>query len=128
MYSFGVVLWEMLAGRQPWASLQSMAVAYSITILKERLPLDAPAMPAGRCPARLRALLLQCWDADPQRRPSADEALKELMVVQQCGGGGEGGGGTAAAAEVCAAEGRGPSHASSAEPPPPPPPRNSSSL
>ncbi|KAG2452762.1 hypothetical protein HYH02_002992 [Chlamydomonas schloesseri] len=37
----------------------------------------------SRCPPRLAALIRQCWEHDPRRRPAAAEVVKELMVIQQ---------------------------------------------
>ncbi|KXZ43306.1 hypothetical protein GPECTOR_95g695 [Gonium pectorale] len=56
------------------------AVAYRVALLGERLPLGQ--LPGRRCPPRLRALIQQCWEADPMRRPAAAEAVKELQLLQ----------------------------------------------
>ncbi len=58
--------------------------------LRERPPLDQ--LGEGRCPPPLHALIRQCWEHDPRRRPAAAEAAKELGVLEAqargCGGGG----------------------------------------
>ncbi|KAG2427830.1 hypothetical protein HXX76_012151 [Chlamydomonas incerta] len=37
----------------------------------------------SRCPPRLAALITQCWEHDPRRRPAAAEVVKELVVIRQ---------------------------------------------
>jgi hypothetical protein len=49
-----------------------LAVAYSVTLLGERLPLAC--IPPERCPAALSRLLAQSFEAEPRRR-SAHSAL-----------------------------------------------------
>ncbi|PNH05979.1 putative serine/threonine-protein kinase [Tetrabaena socialis] len=82
IYSFGVVLWEMLSGSQPWQHRDMMTLAYDVTVRGQRLPLKALEA-GGRCPHKLRLLLQQCWEQDPRRRPAAAELVKELARVMQ---------------------------------------------
>ncbi len=82
MYAVGVMIWEMLAGQRPWAGLSIAQIAYSVGLLRQRPPLDGAAMPPGRCPPKLRALVEACWDQDPKRRPAAIEVLKELTLLR----------------------------------------------
>ncbi|GLI66160.1 hypothetical protein VaNZ11_009920 [Volvox africanus] len=77
MYSFGVLLWVLLTGEHPWKGFQMVEVAYKVTINEERLPISR--IPASRCPIRLRALMEQCWEHEPRRRPAAAEAVKEIQ-------------------------------------------------
>ncbi|EFJ51332.1 hypothetical protein VOLCADRAFT_88051 [Volvox carteri f. nagariensis] len=34
-----------------------------------------------RCPLKLCRLLVACWETDPDRRPAAAEAIKELALI-----------------------------------------------
>ncbi|KAG2444372.1 hypothetical protein HXX76_001128 [Chlamydomonas incerta] len=81
IYSFGVILWEMLTGLRPWADVNMLQIAVSVTMRQERPPLALLAPP--RCPARLAALVAHCWEPDPRRRPAAAEVVKSLALVQQ---------------------------------------------
>ncbi|KAG2428355.1 hypothetical protein HXX76_010500 [Chlamydomonas incerta] len=80
-YSFGVLLWELIARRHPWAELTMMQMAVQVVMGGVRLPM-LPLARAGASP-KLQRLILQCFDADPRRRPAAAEIVKQLLLVQQ---------------------------------------------
>ncbi|PNH05511.1 putative serine/threonine-protein kinase [Tetrabaena socialis] len=86
IYSFGVLLWEMLAGAHPWEGLGTVAIAFQIAFKGRRLPIP-PSNKPGSCPARwplqLCEMLQECWDQDPNRRPAAAELAKRLTLVRQ---------------------------------------------
>eukprot|EP00198_Chlamydomonas_reinhardtii_P013858 XP_001703195.1 predicted protein [Chlamydomonas reinhardtii] len=79
-YSLGVVLWTMLAAREPWKDQSLVAVAFRVS-QGQRLPLDT--LGPERCPPKLRRLIESLWDHDPLRRPAAAEVLKLLVVIQE---------------------------------------------
>ncbi|KXZ50527.1 hypothetical protein GPECTOR_16g702 [Gonium pectorale] len=81
MYALGVILWEMLSGCRPWAGNGFVQIAYTVTALRRRLPMDA--IPPERRLPKLEALIHECWDADPARRPAAAEAVKVLALAQE---------------------------------------------
>ncbi|KXZ51527.1 hypothetical protein GPECTOR_12g490 [Gonium pectorale] len=81
MYALGVILWELLSGMRPWEGKTDIQVAYAVALAGERLPLSA--IPPERCLPKLAALLRDCWDADPKRRPAAAEFVKTIALVQQ---------------------------------------------
>ncbi|KAG2499017.1 hypothetical protein HYH03_003203 [Edaphochlamys debaryana] len=87
IYTFGVLLWEMLAGMQPWYGLTDMEIAIKVTLHRDRLPLPPPASVPGsraaRWPPRLLRLVTSCWEADPYRRPAAAELTKLLLLVKE---------------------------------------------
>ncbi|KXZ47257.1 hypothetical protein GPECTOR_36g110 [Gonium pectorale] len=58
-------------------------VAYTVTALHKRLPMDA--IPPERRLPKLEALINECWDAVPARRPAAAEAVKALALAQEVG-------------------------------------------
>ncbi|KAG2433366.1 hypothetical protein HXX76_008427 [Chlamydomonas incerta] len=81
IYSFGVVLWTMLTGLEPWPGRNIVTIAFTLVMRKERLPIGN--LSQDRCPLKLRRLLLQCWDADPLRRPAAADLVKELTLISE---------------------------------------------
>ncbi|PNH08742.1 putative serine/threonine-protein kinase, partial [Tetrabaena socialis] len=86
IYSYGVVVWEMLAGCRPWEGLGAVNIACQVTLLGQRLempPRGAPGSCRSRWPGQLCQMLEECWDPVPVRRPAAEELAKLLMLVQQ---------------------------------------------
>ena len=63
IYSFGVVLWEIITGEAP-----------------ERGRLRDVVVPE-ECPPEVRALMLECLDTQPRRRPTAREAVERLEAL-----------------------------------------------
>ncbi|KAG2450635.1 hypothetical protein HYH02_004475 [Chlamydomonas schloesseri] len=80
-YSFGVLLWELLARRQPWAELNLVAMAVRVVVNGDRLPMSE-LVEAG-APVKLQKLVKQCFEPDPRRRPAAADIVKVLLLVQE---------------------------------------------
>ncbi|KAG2497074.1 hypothetical protein HYH03_005070 [Edaphochlamys debaryana] len=87
MWSFGTLLWECLAGAQPWKGFTPVQIAFQINLKGLRLPVPPLNTPGGadpcRWPPRLVRLVGECLDTDPQRRPAAAEVAKWLAVVAE---------------------------------------------
>ncbi|CAL5219257.1 g1053 [Coccomyxa viridis] len=65
VFSFGILLWEMLTGQLPWGELSSpMQVIYVVGVLKKRLSVPRHS------PQVLRTLIPACWQDDPDLRPT----------------------------------------------------------
>lgn len=67
IYAFGVLLWVMLTGEEPWKDVTLVSVAYSVHC-GLRLPISH--IPESRCSRKLRKLIAQCWEPTPRRRPA----------------------------------------------------------
>jgi serine/threonine protein kinase len=80
VFSFAVLLWECVTGRQPWEQLNPMQIMYAVGVQGSRLPL--PDTEAG-CPPELAVLVGQCWDESPAARPAFREVLARLQAMQQ---------------------------------------------
>ena len=79
LYSLGAMLYEMVAGRPPFAGDDPWAV---ISQHLEAAPV-APSWFAGACPPPLEALILRLLEKEPQDRPaSASEVLAVLEDVR----------------------------------------------
>lgn len=77
VYSFGVLLWEMLTSSRAWAGLQHARIMCMVGMLRQSL-----AVPEG-LPQELSSLLSQCLDADPTARPSFTEVSHRLSSYLQ---------------------------------------------
>ncbi|XP_063226327.1 mitogen-activated protein kinase kinase kinase 11-like [Bacillus rossius redtenbacheri] len=72
VWSYGVLLWELLTGETPYKGIDALAVAYGVAVNKLKLPIPST------CPQPWRELMEACWESDPHRRPSFEEILVAL--------------------------------------------------
>ncbi|KAG8197395.1 hypothetical protein JTE90_013515 [Oedothorax gibbosus] len=73
VWSYGVVLWELLTGETPYRGIDALAVAYGVAVNKLTLPIPST------CPPPFSTLMEGCWDPDPHSRPSFPHILQELL-------------------------------------------------
>ena len=71
VYSYGVVLWELLTQDEPFRGIAPMQIMRLID-RGERPPFPANAHPA------YRNLVEACWAGDPDTRPTFDEIIERL--------------------------------------------------
>jgi hypothetical protein len=72
VYSYGMVLWEMLTGHTPFSGKTEVQVQQLVVLENRR-----PQMPAD-APAGLKALIYACWEADPRKRPTFAEIVQRF--------------------------------------------------
>ncbi|CAI5984309.1 unnamed protein product [Closterium sp. NIES-65] len=72
VYSFGIVLWEVLTGGVPFADYSPLQAAVAVALNGAR-----PTIPESP-PESLRSLIQRCWDKTPKERPEFSEILTEL--------------------------------------------------
>ncbi|XP_022912738.1 mitogen-activated protein kinase kinase kinase 10-like isoform X2 [Onthophagus taurus] len=75
VWSFGVLLWELLTGETPYKGIDTLAVAYGVAVNKLTLPIPST------CPEPWRDLMEACWESDPHHRPSFEEILHALEGI-----------------------------------------------
>lgn len=75
VYSFGILLWELIARDHPYAGLTPIQAAFSVAKHDLR-----PIIPGGVHP-RLKALMTRCWHPAPSARPSFDDIVKLLEHI-----------------------------------------------
>ncbi|XP_068654178.1 serine/threonine/tyrosine-protein kinase HT1-like [Aristolochia californica] len=66
IYSFAIVLWELITNRTPFEGMSNLQAAYASAFKKSRPPLD-------NIPKDLGTLLDGCWAEDPLMRPEFRE-------------------------------------------------------
>ena len=74
IYSYGVILYELISGKVPWDGLNAMQVVGAVAFQDKRLP-----VPEGVDP-KIGKLMEDCF-APPAKRPSFEEVLGVLRGV-----------------------------------------------
>ncbi|VDK66513.1 unnamed protein product, partial [Cylicostephanus goldi] len=77
VFSYGVVLWELLTREQPYKNINQMAIIYGVGSEKLSLPIPETA------PDGLKMLMRQCWSKTPRNRPSFTQCLKHLKILYE---------------------------------------------
>eukprot|EP00736_Rhodelphis_marinus_P013915 Rmarinus@m.7316 len=76
VYSFGIVLWEMLARKIPFSSLRRHEILVGVASEGLRPPLNELIVP--NTPQWFINLMQLCWLAEPPQRPSSQDVLRAL--------------------------------------------------
>jgi serine/threonine protein kinase len=81
VFSFGIVMWEVLTRKQPYAGRNFMGV--SLDVLEGR----RPQIP-GDCPEDFKKVMKRCWHAQADKRSSMEEVLAffDKIHVDDAGG------------------------------------------
>ncbi|CAL9056229.1 unnamed protein product [Musa banksii] len=76
VYSFGLLLWEMVTGTIPYEDMTPIQAAFAVVNknLRPIIPLD--------CPSPLHALIEQCWAVVPDKRLEFWQIVKVLEQFQ----------------------------------------------
>ncbi|XP_022929736.1 uncharacterized protein LOC111436234 [Cucurbita moschata] len=72
VYSFGIVMWEVLTGDEPYSDMHCASIIGGIVNNCLR-----PEIPTW-CDPEWKALMSSCWDSDPAMRPSFSEISQKL--------------------------------------------------
>ncbi|XP_014501300.1 uncharacterized protein LOC106762102 [Vigna radiata var. radiata] len=75
VFSFGIVLWEILTGEEPYANMHYGAIIGGIVNNTLR-----PTIP-NHCDSEWRTLMEQCWAPNPAARPSFTEIARRLRIM-----------------------------------------------
>eukprot|EP00262_Sarcandra_glabra_P010395 TRINITY_DN25666_c0_g1_i1.p1 TRINITY_DN25666_c0_g1~~TRINITY_DN25666_c0_g1_i1.p1 ORF type:complete len:1369 (+),score=298.78 TRINITY_DN25666_c0_g1_i1:457-4563(+) len=75
VFSFGIVMWEILTGEEPYANMHYGAIIGGIVNNTLRPPIPS------YCDPEWRRLMEQCWAPDPIARPQFTEVASRLRVM-----------------------------------------------
>jgi serine/threonine protein kinase len=79
VYSYGVILYELLTKTVPYTGISNHAVVHLVTIGKRPIDIfpvnDPPHLTA------LKPLMEDCWQEDPDSRPSFQRILENLNQI-----------------------------------------------
>ncbi|KAH3874919.1 hypothetical protein DPMN_038176 [Dreissena polymorpha] len=76
IWSYGVVLWELLTGEMPYKGIDALGVAYGVAVNKLTLPIPST------CPAMFSNIMSDCWHQEPHFRPMFTDIIAELEEVR----------------------------------------------
>ncbi|XP_061350009.1 uncharacterized protein LOC133295224 [Gastrolobium bilobum] len=73
VYSFGMVIWEMVTGEAAYSAYSPVQAAVGIAAcgLRPEIPKD--------CPQTLKTIMTKCWNNTPSKRPQFSEILAILL-------------------------------------------------
>ncbi|WJZ85033.1 hypothetical protein VitviT2T_004601 [Vitis vinifera] len=72
VYSFGIVLWELITGLLPFQNMTAVQAAFAVVNKGVR-----PIIPSDCLPV-LSDIMTRCWDANPEVRPPFTEVVRML--------------------------------------------------
>ncbi|XP_064455448.1 mitogen-activated protein kinase kinase kinase 20-like [Ornithodoros turicata] len=75
VWSFGVVLWELLTHEVPFKGIEGFQVAWAVVEKDERLTIPST------CPAAFANLMSACWKMDAKERPPFSSILQHLTAM-----------------------------------------------
>nr|XP_055027022.1 mitogen-activated protein kinase kinase kinase 9 [Misgurnus anguillicaudatus] len=79
VWSYGVLLWELLTGEVPFRGIDGLAVAYGVAMNKLSLPIPST------CPEPFARLMEDCWNVDSHARPPFTSILDQLTAIEESG-------------------------------------------
>nr|GMD97194.1 serine/threonine-protein kinase EDR1 [Ipomoea batatas] len=80
VFSFGVILWELMTESIPWSDLNSLQVVGVVGFMDRRLDIPENIDP------RVSSIILDCWRSNPEDRPSFHNIIVRVVdVIQACG-------------------------------------------
>ncbi|KAL3533196.1 hypothetical protein ACH5RR_006717 [Cinchona calisaya] len=76
IYSFGIVLWELITGMLPFQNMTAVQAAFAVVNkgVRPNIPND--------CLAVLSEIMTRCWDANPDVRPPFSEVVRMLEAAE----------------------------------------------
>ncbi|KAK3001966.1 hypothetical protein RJ639_020496, partial [Escallonia herrerae] len=75
VFSFGVILWELMTESIPWSNLNSLQVVGVVGFMDCRLELPKALDP------RVSSLICDCWQSNPEHRPSFEDIIQIMTDI-----------------------------------------------
>ncbi|OIT26749.1 PREDICTED: serine/threonine-protein kinase B-raf-like [Nicotiana attenuata] len=78
IFSFGVILWELMTESIPWSDLNSLQVVGVVGFMNRRLEIPE------NLDTRVSAIIRDCWQSNPALRPSFEDIIQRTTDVILC--------------------------------------------
>ncbi|KAM3343848.1 serine/threonine-protein kinase EDR1 isoform X2 [Capsicum galapagoense] len=75
VFSFGVILWELMTESIPWKDLNPLQVVGVVGFMDGRLDIPQELDP------RVSAIILECWQSEPELRPSFEDISRRMAEI-----------------------------------------------
>ncbi|MCD7450460.1 hypothetical protein HAX54_006530 [Datura stramonium] len=75
VFSFGVILWELMTESIPWSNLNSLQVVGVVGFMDRRL--EVPE----NLDTRVSSIILDCWQSNPALRPSFEDIIQRMTDI-----------------------------------------------
>jgi hypothetical protein len=75
VWSFGVLLWELLTNEIPYKGIEPHRVQYGVAMNKLQLPIPES------CPQIFSDLIQSCWNVDPHKRLTFNQIITRLIEI-----------------------------------------------
>lgn len=76
VYSFGIVLWELLTQEDPFPEIESFSAMIDTVVGDQRRP-EIPE----KCPSKLKELIEVCWSPDASVRPTFADIIPQFNEI-----------------------------------------------
>ncbi|KAK9059280.1 hypothetical protein SSX86_021899 [Deinandra increscens subsp. villosa] len=77
VFSFGIILWELVTQRVPWSSMNPLQVVGVVGFMDRRLDLPEDIDPS------LSSIIQDCWQSNPALRPSFEIVMARVSGLLQ---------------------------------------------
>lgn len=79
VFSFGVILWELMTVSIPWNNLNSLQVVGIVGFMDRRLEIPENIDP------QISSIISDCWLSDSEKRPSFEDIIRRMTNLVHSG-------------------------------------------